>query len=152
MINISDIIYDSIVDGFGIRAVIFFQGCNHKCLNCHNPQTHSTNINKLMSIYEIVIELERNTHFKKVSISGGEPFLQYNELLVLVKSIQDYNIWIYTGYTYDQLVYLKYDEIFNYIDVLVDGLYDESLKSLDLAFRGSSNQNIIHFKKRKKVG
>lgn len=148
-INISNIIFDSIVDGPGIRSVIFFQGCLHNCINCHNQHTHTQQINRLMSIEEIIKEIEKNAHLKKLTISGGEPFLQYPQLLALVKQLNSYHIWLYTGYTYQQLIDLKYDEIFSYIDVLVDGQYDEKLKSLDLSFRGSSNQNIIHFNKKK---
>jgi len=145
-INISGILEDSIVDGPGLRTVIFFQGCPHNCFNCHNADTHSTNIKELMSIEEIVTKVKNTPLAKKVTISGGEPFLQYPQLLELCKTLQDYNIWIYSGYTKEQLIDLGYDEVFNYIEALVDGLFIEEQKTLDAQFIGSKNQKIHYFK------
>ncbi len=146
-VNLADIIHDSIVDGPGVRSVIFFQGCPHKCFNCHNPQTHSLEINKLMSVDEIVSDIKKNCDFKKVTISGGEPFLQYDALLELVIKLKDYQLWIYSGYTQQQLLEMKYEKVFEYIEVLVDGLYLDDKRSLDSPYKGSTNQKIIYFNK-----
>lgn len=145
-VNIAGIIEDSIVDGPGLRTVVFFQGCKHNCFNCHNADTHSTDINKLVSIEDIKKRVDSNVLSKKLTISGGEPFLQYNELLELCKLMKDYQIWIYSGYTKNELEELGYDEVFNYIEALVDGKYVEKLKTLDSKFVGSSNQQIYMFK------
>lgn len=146
-VNLAGIIHDSIVDGPGIRSVIFFQGCPHKCFNCHNPQTHSSEINQLTSIDAVVDKINKNCDFQKVTISGGEPFLQYEALLELVNKLKDYHLWIYSGYTYQQLVDMNYTEVFEYIDALVDGLYLDDKRSLDSPYKGSTNQKIIYFNK-----
>ncbi|MDF9867754.1 anaerobic ribonucleoside-triphosphate reductase activating protein [Bacilli bacterium PM5-3] len=144
-VNIAGILEDSIVDGPGLRTVVFFQGCKHNCLNCHNEDTHSTEINQLMSINEIVEQVKSAPLAKKVTFSGGEPFLQYEELLELCKQLHDYHIWIYTGYTKQELIDLGYDEVFNYIEALVDGPFIEKEKTLDQQFIGSKNQKIYYF-------
>lgn len=145
-VNIAGIIEDSIVDGPGIRTVIFFQGCPHNCEGCHNEATHSTSINQLYSIDDLVNQVKDNPLAKRITISGGEPFIQYDALLELSKQLKDYQIWIYSGYTKEELVDLGYQEVFNYIEALVDGKFIIDLKTLDQGFVGSSNQNIVYFK------
>lgn len=146
-VNVAGIIEDSIVDGPGLRTVIFFQGCLHNCFNCHNQDTHDSNrIVELMSIETIKNKVKSNPLAKRITISGGEPFMQYEALLELCKEMQDYQIWVYSGYTKDELIALGYDEVFNYIEALVDGKYVEELKTLDSQFVGSSNQRIHKFK------
>ncbi|MDR3215470.1 MAG: anaerobic ribonucleoside-triphosphate reductase activating protein [Bacilli bacterium] len=147
VININNIIYDSIVDGPGLRMVIFMQGCTHHCFNCHNPTTHELKAHNLMSINELIEMIKNNNHTKNITISGGEPFLQYPALLCLLKQLKNYHIWVYTGYTKQELINLNYDEIFNYINVLIDGRYHDELKSLNIPFIGSTNQKIHYFKK-----
>ena len=144
-VNIAGIIEDSIVDGPGLRMVIFFQGCPHDCYNCHNQDTHSTKPNQIMSIEEIVRFVKEPKLSIALTISGGEPFLQYEQLLELCKQLQDYKIWVYSGYTKQQLIDLGYDEVFSYIEALVDGPFIEEEKTLDEQFVGSKNQKIYLF-------
>ncbi|MDR1781849.1 MAG: anaerobic ribonucleoside-triphosphate reductase activating protein [Bacilli bacterium] len=146
-VNLAGIIYDSIVDGPGLRCVIFFQGCNHHCYNCHNMQTHSNEDNIIMNIDELINQIKNNKTINKITISGGEPFLQYEQLLVLAQAFKNYDLWIYSGYTKKELIRLGYSSIFKYISVLVDGPYIEELRTLNIPFIGSSNQNIITFNK-----
>jgi anaerobic ribonucleoside-triphosphate reductase activating protein len=86
-----------------------------------------------------------------LTIIGGEPLTDYNypEVLELVKKLKvdipDLNIWVYTGYYYDELIEQDKTDIFDYIDVLVDGRFEEELKDPDLKWRGSSNQRIWYF-------
>ena len=135
---------DSIVDGPGLRTVIWFQGCEHNCKNCHNPQTHSFSDGELVDVKEIVDFCINQELQSGVTISGGDPFYQPEQLLYLVKALKEYdiNIWIYTGFKYEELLD-KYKDILKYIDVLVDGLYVDEKRDLSLSFRGSSNQRLI---------
>lgn len=152
---------DSIVDGEGIRTVIWTQGCPHNCLGCHNPETHDINGGVLVAleeVYKIIDELEGQNG---ITFSGGDPFIQPKECCEIAKYAKKkgYNIWSYTGYTFEQLLILseKKPEILNFlkeIDVLVDGKFELSKKSYIFKFRGSSNQRIIDVKeslKKKKV-
>lgn len=141
-----DITFDSIVDGEGIRAVIWAQGCSHNCPNCHNPQTHSYQCGKLVSIQSIVDKLASNPLNMGVTFSGGEPFDQSEAFYVLAQEliVHGYNLWAYTGYTFEKLVtnpqHLK---LIKCLDVLVDGRYEEELKDITLNYCGSSNQRVI---------
>ena len=96
-----NIISDSIVDGEGLRTVLWVQGCNHRCEGCHNPSTHDYNKGKVVDIGIIVNELSKTLNYNDLTISGGEPFDQPEELLELINRLKvDYNfngnIWVYT--------------------------------------------------------
>lgn len=153
-IRLSGYILESIVDGPGLRTVVFTQGCPHHCPGCHNPKTHPFDKGRLMEISDIVEILTSNPLSCGLTISGGEPFVQIDELLELIKQYKaikpNHDIIIYTGFTYEYLVKLNnpiIDEIFNLSNLLIDGPYIEKLRDLTLEFRGSSNQRIIDLKK-----
>lgn len=145
---------DSIVDGEGIRTVIWTQGCPHSCLGCHNPETHDINGGALVDleeVYEIIDSLEGQDG---ITFSGGDPFMQPKECSEIAKYVKKkgFNVWTYTGYTFEQLLALSKSktEIMDFlkeIDVLVDGKFELSKKSYNCIFRGSSNQRIIDIKK-----
>lgn len=135
---------DSIVDGIGLRTVIWFQGCRHNCYNCHNPQTH--HFNKVIE-WEIddIVQFYVNQKLQDgITLSGGDCFFQPEGLLILLQKLKQYNIniWCYTGFTYEYLLQ-NYKQYLYYIDILVDGKYIHKLRDLSLYFRGSSNQRII---------
>lgn len=138
----------SIVDGEGLRYVIFFQGCKHFCKNCHNMETWNYN-NGLATTIEQEIELlsKHIDNIDGITISGGDPFFQYENLLELCKAIKksfnDINIWVYTGYTIKELEKIGLTAVLEHINVLVDGKFIIELKSPHIPFIGSSNQNII---------
>lgn len=136
---------DSIVDGPGLRTVIWFQGCAHNCKNCHNPQTHDFSQGFYKSADEIVDFYLAQGLQTGITLSGGDPFYQVEGLYELVQKLKNnnINIWCYTGFVYEDLLQ-KYKNILQYIDVLVDGLYIDSLRDLSLKFRGSSNQRLIN--------
>lgn len=151
-IRISGLVNDSIVDGPGLRYTVFTQGCLFNCKGCHNPQTHDLNGGRLIKINEIINEIKKNPLLSGVTISGGEPFLQVPEILALVQEIKKLNldVIIYTGYTFEELNAMnddKINEIISLADYLIDGRFNLSLRSLELVFRGSSNQRIIDLKK-----
>lgn len=147
---------NSIVDGPGIRYVIFTQGCYHKCEGCQNPQTHNPNEGKLININEILDEILGSTMIEGVTFSGGEPFLQADvlaELAVRIKRAdKSLSIICYTGYTYEELTkiiesgVLSYLKLLSNVDYLIDGRFEQDKASLNCNWRGSTNQRIIDVK------
>ena len=146
----SDIEQDSIVDGDGIRTVIWTQGCPHKCKGCHNPTTHSFKDGEVVEVDDVIERIRSLENQDGITFSGGEPFCQAHECSVIAKFCKDINlnVWCYTGYTYEELLemseknkYIK--EFLNNIDVLIDGKFILELKSYDTKYRGSKNQRLI---------
>ncbi len=149
-IKVSGIVNESIVDGPGIRMVIFAQGCKHKCKGCHNPATHSFDGGKLVGIDEIVSSIEKNYLLDGVTLSGGDPFEQAETFAELAREVKKMgkNVITYTGYTFEQLMKYSserkgYRELLENTDMLVDGPFVLEEKSLQLKFKGSKNQRII---------
>ena len=151
---------DSIVDGEGIRTVIWTQGCPHNCYGCHNPDTHDPNGGALIDVEEIKEHLKSLEGQDGITFSGGDPMMQIDECLEIAKFAKGLglNIWCYTGYTFDRDVtgnmfnnWEETKELMSYIDVIVDGKFQEDKKDLNLKFRGSSNQRIIDVQKSLKV-
>lgn len=140
---------DSIVDGPGLRNVVWTQGCIHACSGCHNQGTHDKLGGELYSCDDVIIALltlKKNNGTDKVTFSGGDPMLQTEALLYMVSTLKKkgFNIWVYTGYSFEELMLSDTaKECLKYIDVLVDGKFVEHLKDLTLPFRGSSNQRIL---------
>lgn len=144
MLRVLDIVEGTIVDGPGLRTSIYLSGCTHHCVGCHNPQSWQYENGKPMTVSEILAIIEENGF--NVSLSGGDPFFQIDNLLPLLQQIKKLgkSIWCYTGYTYEQIINNeKLSQALPYIDVLVDGRYDNSKRDIDLRFRGSSNQRLI---------
>lgn len=144
---------DSIVDGEGIRTVIWTQGCSHKCPGCHNPQTHSFDDGFELDIEEVKDEIDKLEGQDGITFSGGDPLYQVDVCLELAKYIKSkkMTIWCYTGFTYEALISLSKNnpnikEFLKTIDVLIDGPFILEQKSLDCIFRGSKNQRIIDTK------
>lgn len=138
-----NIVKESVVDGEGIRTVVFTAGCPHRCEGCHNPDSWSAANGKWDA--DIIQKLIDSPH--DITFSGGEPLYQYVNLFRVVKYIKEHThktIWLYTGYNFDAVQHL---EIFDYIDVVVDGQYEQDKRDISLPFRGSSNQRIIAVKK-----
>lgn len=140
----------SIVDGPGFRYTVFFQGCKHGCIGCHNRSTWCVDGGIEYRTLAIVRDIERCRDIDGVTVSGGEPFLQVEGLKGFVKRLKEmgYHIIVYTGYTYEEIVAeTGFKGCLNYIDVLVDGKYIESERVLGLRFRGSKNQRAIDVQK-----
>lgn len=144
----------SIVDGQGIRAVVWTQGCPHNCPMCHNPETHDYEGGFLKDVNELKKELNSLDSEVGVTLSGGDPFVQPEACFEIAKYCHsvNLNVWCYTGYTYEQLLKKgeKNSVIMDFlkeIDVLVDGRFIYKLRSLEAKFRGSKNQRLIDVKK-----
>lgn len=145
---------NSMVNGKGIRDVIFLPGCVHNCPGCHNKKFQNPNFGVDIEIDEILTLFKNNNDMVDgITISGGDPLYQYDKTLELCKAIKssdiaNNNIWLYTGYTYDEIKE-RFKEILNYVDVIIDGKYDENLPKA--SFRGSNNQRIIDTKTGKDI-
>lgn len=135
---------DSIVDGIGIRDVIFFQGCDHHCEGCHNPETWAKEPPNKWVGWEYVLDELKDTP-NNITFSGGEPLIQWNDMVMLGRNFKKLGktVWCYTGFTYEDLPHQLKAELATAIDVLVDGKFIKELADKSLLFRGSSNQRII---------
>lgn len=144
MIYINNTIKESIVDGEGLRYVIFVQGCPHHCRNCHNPSTWDFRKGKWVMECTIAREIASNPLLDGITFSGGEPFGLESNQKALIR-LADFahkkglNVWCYTGYNYEEI---KDKELTKHVDVIVDGKFIEELKCYG-GFKGSSNQRVI---------
>lgn len=157
MIKVAGVLSNSLANGPGLRYVLFVQGCSHHCNGCQNKHTWNPDKGKDMSIEEIVKDVESNPFIDGVTISGGEPFDQSEEVFKLVKALKDknYHVIAYTGYTYSELMgraILRSEEmqwpsrIIKNIDILVDGKFEEDNLDVSERYCGSKNQRILHLK------
>lgn len=168
--NIAGINYESINDGEGVRTVIYVSGCSHKCPNCHNPQTHDVNYgikftNELQD--EIINNIDKRPFIYGITLSGGDPLHNNNvsDVFNLIKKLKvkfpNKSIWLYTGYTWNQIFYPIVTDNFNperdrildcrkriveMCDVIVDGRYIDELRNIALKWKGSENQRVIDVK------
>lgn len=152
-IRVAGIVPESIVDGPGIRLVVFTQGCVHNCRGCHNPESHSKEGGYLIDIEEIILEIKSNPLLDGITLSGGDPFEQSLNMSILAKKVKDLglNVVTYTGYILEEILNSSdksgFKELLEQTDILVDGPFELSKKDLLLNFKGSSNQRIIDVKK-----
>lgn len=148
-----------ISNGPGVRVSIFMQGCEFHCKNCFNAETWNFKGGKEFTEETInrVLELSEKDYVAGLSILGGEPMHPKNiegtiELArAFKKKFPKKTVWVWSGFLYDDIME-RNKEVFDYIDVLVDGQYDDSLHNPTLKWKGSSNQRVIDVKKTKKSG
>lgn len=141
---------ETIVDGVGLRYSLYFAGCSHACPGCHNEYSWNPkhgNVLTYEKLEEITKEINENTLLDGITISGGDPLFNPVDMLKVLKFLKKNtkkNIWLYTGYTLEQV---REDELrrkcLEYVDVLVDGRFVKELYDPNLKFKGSSNQRII---------
>ena len=147
-LNVAGIVGESIVDGPGIRLTVFCQGCPHHCPGCQNPETWEFAERTRMSPEQILEMVKRNPLIRGVTLSGGEPFSQPEEHAQLAQLLHQngYEVAAYTGYTFEQLLEgtPQQRHLLENIDVLVDGPFLLEKKTLELRFRGSSNQRVLN--------
>ena len=149
-LQVAGIEKESVVDGPGIRSVIFFQGCPHNCPGCHNPESHNPQGGYTTTTADLLAEIVKTKLIRGVTLSGGEPFEQAEALVELAKGIRaaGLDIVTYTGYLFDDLLKQAesrpaFRKLLEQTDLLVDGAYMEEQRDLSLAFRGSRNQRLI---------
>ena len=146
LLRIAGTIGESIVDGPGIRYVLFTQGCPHGCPGCHNPQTHDFAGGKEVDTDLLLADILKNPFVKAVTLSGGEPFAQPQALAQLAAALKQkgFHLMCYSGYTFEQLLQrADARPLLETLDLLVDGPFVAAQKSIDLRFRGSANQRIL---------
>lgn len=141
---------ETIVDGVGLRYSIYFSGCSHACPGCHNKYSWNPNNGTKLTyeiLNEIADEINQNELLDGITISGGDPLFNPRDMLEVLKFLKEKtkkNIWMYTGYTLEEI---KKDDLrkkcLKYVDVLVDGKFVKELYDPKIKFRGSSNQRII---------
>lgn len=156
--NYADIKRVDVANGEGVRVSVFVSGCNHHCKGCFNECAWDFNYgNKFTEKQEEeVINDLNHDYISGLTLLGGEPLEPVNQegLLPLVKRVKekfpDKKIWCYTGFDFEKDVVGKMakesdttKELLKYIDVMVDGKFEEDKKDLKLKFRGSSNQRIL---------
>lgn len=156
-LRISGTISESIVDGKGIRYVVFTQGCPHDCPGCHNPQTHPFEGGKLVEIGSLFEEICENPLLRGVTFSGGEPFCQPGPLAELGRMVHErgLDVTVYTGYLYEQLTAMgnpDVDALLGVADILIDGPFLQEQKDLTLQYRGSRNQRLIDMNETRRKG
>lgn len=149
-IRLSGITRESVVDGLGFRYVLYAQGCPHRCNGCHNPSTHSFEGGELVDLESILYDIKKHPMLDGLTCSGGECFEKAEQFAKIAKEVKamGLNVWAYTGYTLEEILQNRdskkgWLDFIKYIDVLVDGRYQENNKDLSLCFRGSTNQRII---------
>ncbi len=160
--NYAEIKKTDIANGEGVRVSLFVSGCTHRCKGCFNKETWDFNYGKPFTeeTENELIKALAPDYINGLTLLGGEPFEPQNQraLVPFLKKVKalfpQKNIWCYTGYLFDGELLSDSrarcevtDEMLEMIDVLVDGKFDEALKSLMLRFKGSSNQRIIDVKK-----
>ena len=138
-IRIAGILQCSFVNGEGIRYVVFVQGCAHHCPGCHNPDTWDFNGGSLVPVELIAEDFKHRKHLDGITLSGGDPFYQQEACVELLKLLPGVNVWIYTGFEYEEI---RDTELANMADALVVGPYMEDLKCEGELY-GSSNQRIV---------
>ena len=149
-IRIAGIVKESVVDGPGIRYVVFTQGCPHHCPGCHNPQTHAFDGGELKQTEDLLEQLGKNPLVRGLTLSGGEPLAQTEAVLQLTKGAKamQKDVILYTGYTWEQVLekQKKEDALKELLDQLwlvIEGPFLEAQKNLALPFRGNTNQRVI---------
>ena len=147
--NYISVTYPDVNNGEGCRVTLWVAGCTHHCKGCHNPQSWNFKSGKLFTnkVKEELFKVLSYSYVKGLTLSGGDPLDSFDDVFDLVKEVKevfkDKDIWLFSGYTLEEIKEKGLDSILEYIDVLVDGEFKEELKDLTLAFRGSSNQRIL---------
>lgn len=149
-VRVNGVVEESIVDGPGLRYVVFTQGCPHACKGCHNQETHCMQGGYLVQVRTLLAQFKENPLLAGITISGGEPFLQPAPLAELARAVKQLgkSVVVYSGFTFEQLLVkaqtnLHTKKLLGLCDLLIDGPYIEELKDLQLQFKGSSNQRVL---------
>ena len=143
--------HDNIVNGYGLRAVLWTQGCYAHCKGCQNPETWDPEWGVLVDIEDVKDELRSFKGQAGLTFCGGEPFLQPEACLEISRFAKEelgWNVWSFSGYTYEQLKEIggaKW-EFLKSLDALIDGPFILAERDLTMKFRGSRNQRLLHLK------
>lgn len=151
-----DITTCDVNNGEGFRVTLWVAGCSHHCPGCQNPQTWDFNGGRPFdkAAHDYLLSELAKPYIDGLTLSGGDPLFSLDDVVDLSKEIKEKmpqkNIWLYTGFTIEQIRQSQLKAILPYVDVIVDGPYVESLRDVTLAFRGSRNQRIIRLESKRK--
>lgn len=157
VMNYHNITHNDMLNGEGIRVILWVAGCNHHCINCHNPETHNPSGGIKFDVKakkEIFEELEKD-YISGMTFTGGDPLHPNNRRDVgllcheIKQKFKNKTIWLYTGYKFEEISDLS---LLHFIDVLVDGKFDQNLQDINYPWVGSTNQKVIDVKKTLKEG
>lgn len=147
ILRLAGIEESSIVDGPGLRMTVFTQGCPHHCAGCQNPSTHDFDKGFISTVDAVIDRYRSDPLLRGVTLSGGEPFCQPEPLIEIAERVRDLggDVVTFTGYVFEGLIHRSHeiDRLLELTDILIDGPYIESLRDIDLLYRGSSNQRIL---------
>jgi anaerobic ribonucleoside-triphosphate reductase activating protein len=129
----------SIVDGPGIRTILYVQGCEKQCDGCHNRKTWNIKKGTSISIVELVAEISKKSINNKLTISGGEPLLQVSAILELVKKMDGFSIALYTGFDLEDVP----KELLEHLEYIKVGRYEKNKRCITVDYIGSTNQQFI---------
>ena len=159
MIRICGVVRESIVDGPGLRFVLFTQGCPHHCPGCHNPESHALDGGYEVTAEKVLEEFKKNPLLKGITLSGGDPILQAGELVGICREVHAMgkDVMTYTGYTYEELLEMQKTDkgvrqLLEETDTLVDGRFILAQRDLTLIYKGSRNQRIIDMNRTRAEG
>jgi len=151
VLRVAGMVQNSFVDGPGIRFVLFTQGCFHDCPGCHNKDTQDPLGGTVMSL-EAVLRAYEESYADGITLSGGEPLLQPKVLAEVAKGVQERggDVIVYTGFLLVDVLRKRRENPFlrsllSHTDLLIEGPYVEARRTLQLPFRGSSNQRLVAF-------
>lgn len=141
--------HDNIVNGDGLRAVVWTQGCPNHCKGCQNPETWDFAAGFLVETREICERLSEFRGQAGLTFCGGEPFVQpraCREIAEYVREKLGWNVWSFSGFTHEQIMAAGGEpmEFLKSLDALIDGPFILSQKDLSLRYRGSRNQRLLH--------
>lgn len=154
--NYHNILHDNMLNGDGLRVVLFVSGCDHHCNKCQNPQAWDTcsGIQFDLAAKEEIFEQLSKDYISGITFSGGDPLHSHNylEVFLLINEIRkkfpSKNIWLYTGYTWEQLQNTREKmKVVVSCDVLVDGEFMQDLADVNYKWAGSTNQRVIDVQK-----
>lgn len=129
----------SLVDGPGVRSVVFFQGCDIHCKGCQNPSSWNIEDGISYNVEELGDLLKQKVINKKLTLSGGEPLLQKSAVIELIDKLPDFDIILYTGHDLDEVP----KEILQKISYIKTGAFVEELKTSTTPYVGSTNQTFM---------
>ncbi|MDH7576431.1 MAG: anaerobic ribonucleoside-triphosphate reductase activating protein [Bacillota bacterium] len=142
---------ESVVDGPGLRFVVFAQGCPHRCPGCHNPETWDFEGGQDLEEEDLLKLIRESGLIRGVTFSGGEPFAQAKGFASLGTKIKELGLDLitYTGYTFEEILQQSKEDqdikdLLELSDMLVDGPFIAAERDLTLPFRGSRNQRLVH--------
>lgn len=144
--------FDSVVNGDGLRTVVWFQGCLFECPGCHNAETWAIDGGFVYDLDELIQEIRDHNHemVDGLTFSGGDPLFQIAAVKTIIEGIKDLdlNLWLYSGEIYENLIKdPEFLEIVDDLDVIVDGRFVLKNLDLNLKYRGSTNQRLVDVKK-----